>query len=359
MSTYYVGPYRRPRPPPTSTEHTMLTETGLARLRAISGSERDPQGTSFAMLAEALRRAGRLGEAREVVLDGVERHPAFPSGLVVAARVALASGDAQEARSFFERVIALDPDNHVALLGAAEVALALGDVTEARLCHERMAAGGLGDPEAVRALGARVQQSAVQESAAAPTSTDDLSAAIQEVTTTSGAAGEKGGEALLTRTLAELLVAQGLLSEAVGAFQQLVDRAPADESLRRRLQEVTQLATAGPTERSAQVVEVDALAPTPQPVDALAPAAEPVGALGPDLHPVDEMAPETHPVEDLAPDEVVESGPPPRSVQDLRPDATPVQEIAPEASPIEDLAPPRKDERLNEEFRRWLQGRDG
>ena len=325
----------------------MVSETELTALRALAGSERDPEGRSFAVLAEALRRAGQVSEARAVASEGVERHPGFASGHIAAARASLAAGDPEEARNSFRQAIALDPDNHVALLAGGEVALVFGDTTEAQLFFDRLRSGGLGEPEAVEALGARLvdaQRSRLAQAQEPVTgdaasispgvdadSADDLASAIDEVTSTS--VDTEPPESLLTRTLAELLVAQGLHDEAVEAFEELVARDPENQGLRQRLVEVSQLASAGLSEASAEVMGVEALAPTTQPVDAL--------------------APDARPVVDLAPEAVTPSEAPDA------PEARPVGELAPETTPVEDLAPKRTDRSLDEEFRRWLQGLDG
>ena len=332
----------------------MVSETELTALRELAGSERDPEGYSFATLAEALRRAGRVGEAREVATRGVERLPGFASGHIAAARASVASGDPESARTSFQQAIALDPDNQAALLEGGEVALSLGDTTEAQLYFDRLRSGGLGDPEAVQALGSRLvdaqssqlaraaETEAAEPPAAPPLSQnaemDDLASAIHGVTSTS-VDEDAAPESLLTRTLAELLVAQGLHTQAVEAFEQLVARDPENQDLRQRLVEVSQLASAGLSETSAEVMEVSALAPSAEPVDALAPDARPVGDLAPDA----------------AVEEHSETGP----AATERADARPVADFAPETTPVEDLAPRRTDRRLDEEFRRWLQGLDG
>lgn len=92
-------------------------EREIRDLRALLFSERDPEGRGFAPLADALRQAGDLGQALELVREGVKRLPDFATGHVVSGWVHRARGDEQEAERAFRRVLELDGENVSALRG--------------------------------------------------------------------------------------------------------------------------------------------------------------------------------------------------------------------------------------------------
>lgn len=111
-------------------------------LEGRGGSERDPEGRSFAPLADAYRRDGRLEEAAEVVEEGTTRLPDFVTGHVVAGLVHRDRGDSGAARASFERALELDPANRAALRGMAELHLDQGDREAAGRSLDRLEAAG-------------------------------------------------------------------------------------------------------------------------------------------------------------------------------------------------------------------------
>lgn len=96
-------------------------------LRLLVGSSRDPEGRVFAQLGDALRRAGDLDGALEVLRDGVERHPHFTPGYVALGWTVLETGDPDEALTTFRRALSLDPENPFSLFGAGSVLAARGE----------------------------------------------------------------------------------------------------------------------------------------------------------------------------------------------------------------------------------------
>ena len=90
---------------------TEPADAAIERLEAVVGTPRDPHGRAFAPIAELLREAGRLIEARDRVERGTEADPEFASGHMVAARIYADLGLDGEARGAAERVLELDPGN--------------------------------------------------------------------------------------------------------------------------------------------------------------------------------------------------------------------------------------------------------
>ena len=233
-------------------------ENEVRELRSLYWSERDPEGRGFAPLADAYRRSGDLDEALELVTEGLERHPDFASGHVVAARVHLDRGDTDAASSSLGAVLELDGENTEALtaLGAiheegdrpadalelfkrlATVAPSLPDLGERirRLESSIDAAVEVHEPLEPVGGGHDDPQESEGSSAASLESLD-----IEDVEWDFGDADEVSEvpeEELHTQTLAELYAGQGLYAKAVEVYRHLTEAAPEDGALAARLAEL-------------------------------------------------------------------------------------------------------------------------
>jgi tetratricopeptide (TPR) repeat protein len=82
--------------------------------------ELSPQSRVFAPLADLYRRAGRTEEALKLLQEGLEQHPDYVSALVVLGRTHDTCEDPDAARAAWQRVMAVDPENLVALRRLAE-----------------------------------------------------------------------------------------------------------------------------------------------------------------------------------------------------------------------------------------------
>ena len=83
--------------------------------------QQDPASIAFASLAEELRRSGEHFEAVRVCLAGLEYHPAFLSARVTLGRALAALDQYQEARTEFEYVLRVAPDNLLASRSLADL----------------------------------------------------------------------------------------------------------------------------------------------------------------------------------------------------------------------------------------------
>ena len=106
----------------------------IAKLETLYAE--NPEGRIFTHLAEAYRKAGDLERAREVLTDGIERHPDYSSAHVVLGRVLMDQGEHDAARTEFRRVLDLDSQNLVALRSLGDIARIEGR-TEDALEHYR------------------------------------------------------------------------------------------------------------------------------------------------------------------------------------------------------------------------------
>lgn len=85
--------------------------------------QKDPNSQVFAPLAEAYREMGLLKEAAQIAQNGVKRHPAFASGLVVYARIMKDLGRAEDSLKLVQKAIQLSPENILAHHLQAEIYL--------------------------------------------------------------------------------------------------------------------------------------------------------------------------------------------------------------------------------------------
>ncbi|MFH1766381.1 MAG: tetratricopeptide repeat protein [Gemmatimonadota bacterium] len=320
-------------------------EVHIRKLQDFYWSEADPDGRGFVPLADALRRAGDFREAHRLLRDGLERHPEFLSGQVVAAWLSVDQGKLEEAESRFGAALELDPHNISALRGLAEILLDRGEVGSALGFLETLLNEDPVDldlPNRILALRAEVEAPAVPdpEFEPEPVVWDDPDAVAEELNwdiavlqPDSSRDGSSDGpeeavpsvsvvedgepipaqedldEALVTSTLGEIYLRQGLFGRAERVFQTLLEGDPENDHLKRRLEEVRSLLripeakpvkreeSEGPTRPEEGVVPIASLAPE----DARdAPA---LGLPPGDMVPIQELASvDVVPIESLAPD---------------------------------------------------------
>jgi tetratricopeptide (TPR) repeat protein len=169
----------------------------LARLDALKDRFDAQPMRGGAPYADALRRAGRVEEAIDVVSAALRRQPRNVFALVVLARCFRDQGEHEEASATIREALALDP----------------------------------ADPT-VRALESLSVVSAVPGSsrAAAPVpATDDADPNVP---------GAAVPTIFVTETMAELYLQQGLTAPAVAIYRELVARTPEDPRLAARLAEL-------------------------------------------------------------------------------------------------------------------------
>ncbi|MEN8145923.1 MAG: tetratricopeptide repeat protein, partial [Gemmatimonadota bacterium] len=92
---------------------------------------RDPNGRTFARLADAYRKDGQLERALELLEGGLRRHSDYLSAHLVHGRTLRSLGRRVEAIEAFERVAELDAANVIALRALAEMAEEAGESEQA------------------------------------------------------------------------------------------------------------------------------------------------------------------------------------------------------------------------------------
>jgi tetratricopeptide (TPR) repeat protein len=126
---------------------------GFARIWHVLGGGRRRRPTSAQMFRQAqrLRDHGRFEDAAELVADALIREPGSVVGHLLAGSLHMTLRETGQARTSFERVLALEPTQPRALLGLARIALEDGETVACRDLLSRALARYPDFPEA-RAL---------------------------------------------------------------------------------------------------------------------------------------------------------------------------------------------------------------
>ena len=281
---------------------TESLEGEIRTLRSLFWSDRDPDGRGFAPLADAYRRAGDTKQALELLGDGMDRHPDFTPGHVVAARLYVEQGLFTEAEIAARRVLDLDPENVDALRSLVRALDEEGEAVEAAKVREQLATLEPEPPEDEMPSddSSAVEEAVLSSEAFAPEEPEaqedvvefdpfalggvldgeeevfdfgalapDEPEAVEEEIFDFGAlapdepAPNEPAEQIQTRTMAELYVTQGLTDRAIDVYQHLVGAAPDDAGLRARLEELR----AGDPKADVASGETGAHIPHPQAVE--------------------------------------------------------------------------------------------
>ena len=181
--------------------------------RLLERFEENPEGRLFAPLADCYRKLGRQDEAYRLCVDGLARHPDYSTGFVILGKIHLDRGELDEARTAFETVLSLDPENLIALESLARLAEEKGEIEAARRYARQLAEldprRKSGEEQRERAAETTVPETDEEQSAAQETSAE----ADEDHPTAGGPAPEADDRAPSTaerEDAAEVLVARSV-----------------------------------------------------------------------------------------------------------------------------------------------------
>jgi tetratricopeptide (TPR) repeat protein len=146
---------------------TSALEAELARLR--SRYDANPGGRVFAPLADCYRKLGRLDEALDVCLEGLDEHPGYTTAHVIRGKIHRDRQEPDAAFMAFEQVVELDDQNLLARRECAMLAEQLGHVRKAYEHWNRLLAA---DPNSAEA------ESAIERLAESPSLADPVDASL-------------------------------------------------------------------------------------------------------------------------------------------------------------------------------------
>jgi tetratricopeptide (TPR) repeat protein len=186
---------------------------------------KDPKSTIFVSLAEAYRKMGMFDDVRQIISKGLELHQDFSPAYIVLARVLCQSEDFDGSIVAFERALKLDDENLAALVGCARVKILRGQAVEARELLLRARHLSPADP---------VINKLLLSLPAEPESVEEQSAEKHELSDEH----EVSSASLVSPTLADLYLQQGLTQEALNIYRQLSVQNPNDLIFRRKVKEL-------------------------------------------------------------------------------------------------------------------------
>ena len=324
-------------------------EAEIKKLQEFYWSDADPDGRGFVNLAAAYRKSGDLDEALRILRDGLRRHPELVSGHVVAGWVQSDQGNVSEAEAAFRKALEIDPENISALRGLGEVLSESGDAEGALKTFQNLlllepldlglpgrveelrevvltptpaegpegqGSGPWDDPEDV-AEELNWERAALQEdkSLLSPDSADsedpEAGSERPELPDRSVSAEALKDDTLVTKTMGDVLLRQGLLDESEGVYKQLLRRDPGDAEVQERLDHIQAL-------RRGEVAQ-----------EVFGPGTAEAPPEGPSLQtivPIQALTAEVIvSIQELAPEEILDIG-------DLAPDlVVPVESLAPDS----------------------------
>ena len=108
------------------------------RLRELQQKFEENPRRYFAPLANEYRKGGQPKRAIEICRSQLAQMPGHMSGQIVYGQALYETGEFAEARTVFERALALDPENLIALRTLGDMSLQSGDTTEARRWYTRL-----------------------------------------------------------------------------------------------------------------------------------------------------------------------------------------------------------------------------
>ncbi|HMG00235.1 MAG TPA: tetratricopeptide repeat protein, partial [Gemmatimonadaceae bacterium] len=137
------------------------------RLRELQQKFEENPRRYFAPLANEYRKGGQPKRAIEICRSQLTQMPGHMSGQIVYAQSLYECGEFDEAKQVFERALALDPENLIALRSLGDMSLQSGNTIDARKWYTRLLEADPHDA-AVIALVSEIDASAEAEPVATP-----------------------------------------------------------------------------------------------------------------------------------------------------------------------------------------------
>jgi len=202
---------------------------------------KDPKSTIFVSLSEAYRKMGLFDDAMQVIEQGLETHPDFCPAHIILARIRCQQGDYQASEVEFLKALSLDKENLAGLVGYARLQILKGDESRARELLLDARALSPADPVINKLL----------LSLPAEPEYEEATAEEQSVTSMEEPTSEEPGPdrpSLVSATLAELYLQQGLERKALEIYRLLVLDEPNNLVLRRQIRDLEQKLSETPGE---------------------------------------------------------------------------------------------------------------
>jgi len=229
----------------------------------------NPQGLTFAPLAEVHRKNGDVARALELLRPGLTLHPDYIPASIVLGRCHLDLGDLPAAEAAFTHVLALDGENVIALKSLADITERLFRFDEAERWLRTLLAVDRSNDDARDQLG-RVETARRQAEAASSAAPDAAAADLHADAPATAATAESGADAPVQAEAPPAVSPPPLPKaprDAMLGWVSQSDRASADEAVPLALEELDLSVESGPPPEG---IELEQPVTLEEPVEPLA-----------------------------------------------------------------------------------------
>ncbi len=207
---------------------------------------KDPKSTIYVSLGETYRKMGMLDDARQVIEKGLVSSPDFSPAHIVLGRILCQLGNYTASETSFQSALKYDPESLAALVGYARLNILIGNEGKARQILLTARELSPADP-VINKLLLSLPEPEQKEDTDEPIVQEEesmLSEVASEVKARAGEAlaaapvKEKEFPPLISTTLAELYLKQGLTEQALEVYRQLSVAEPDNLLFRRKIRDI-------------------------------------------------------------------------------------------------------------------------
>jgi len=192
----------------------------------------NPASLVFAPLADTLRKAGRLDEAVEACLAGLEQNPSYMTARVILGRTYAEKGMLEEAISEFKKITLADAGNIMAHSMLGQMYTRRSQFGEAIEEYQRVLALNPDDAGT---------QAALEEALSKARELPGGAPAAEPAAKKAEPARRGDEDKLATITVAEIYIKKGALDEAVEVFREILQADPGNKIAKAKLEEIVAL----------------------------------------------------------------------------------------------------------------------
>jgi len=208
---------------------------------------KDPSSTVFVPLAEAYRQIGLLDDALEAARIGTKMLPHFSPGFSTMGRILGQMGRLDEAMGAYAKALSIDRQSQAALVGLARLHLIRGERDQARKI--------LKQAKGFHPLDEKIADMLIALDLPRPWSEIKQATLKQEPPLQKQTFSAESGEPILTATLAEVYLKQGLLDKAIKVYADILRLNPDNAAARARITQLEErLAVKDETPSTTQAV---------------------------------------------------------------------------------------------------------
>ena len=185
---------------------------------------KDPNSTIFVSLAEIYRKMGLFDDACQILNNGLEKHPDSAPAYIILGRIQCQQGDYALSSSSFEKALELDSESLAALVGYARVKILLEHYDKAREIL-------------LRARQLSPADSVINKLILSLPEVEETKEDIEEVSVAEEHISSSPVP-LISATIADLHLKQGMHQEALAMYRELQEKDPDNLEIRRKIREL-------------------------------------------------------------------------------------------------------------------------